>query len=299
MLDKPPGLTSHDGVQVVRRLYGTRRVGHAGTLDPAARGVLVFGLGQATRLLQYVSGCDKAYHGEIVLGVETDSYDDDGQVVAVRDAAHLTADLVEAALAPFRGTIAQVPPMASAKQVEGQRLHRLHRQGKEIKRQAVSVQVDRFELRRFAPGSPALAHVAVECGAGTYLRSLAHDLGAALGTGGHLRNLVRTRVDGYLLDEAITPDQLADLSPDDRLRRLHGPERAVAHLPRLTVLPAALPALAMGQRLDPEDFAEPLPTVPGPWALYGESGHLLAIAEPRAEQVQPRRVFGRDRKSGE
>ncbi len=291
MLDKPPGLTSHDGVQIVRRLYGTRRVGHAGTLDPAARGVLVFGLGQATRLLQYVSGCDKAYRGQILLGVETDSYDEEGQVIATRDAQHLTADLVEAALAPFRGTIPQIPPMASAKQVEGQRLHRLYRQGKEIKRQAVSVRVDRFELLHFTPGSPAVAEVEVECGAGTYIRSLAHDLGAALGTGGHLRHLVRTRVDGYTLDEALTPDELAELSPEDRLRRLHGPERAVAHLPQATVLPAARPALAMGQRLDPEDFAEALPTVPGPWALVDPSGHLLAIAEPRDEQVQPRRVF--------
>ncbi|NUQ00232.1 MAG: tRNA pseudouridine(55) synthase TruB, partial [Armatimonadetes bacterium] len=226
-------MTSHDCVSAVRRLYGLRRVGHAGTLDPAATGVLVLCLGRATRLLEYLTGGQKSYHGEVVFGVTTDSYDADGAVLAERDAGHLTREAIEAALPALTGEIQQQPPMVSAKKVGGRKLVDLHRRGQSLEVQAVPVTVYRLTLTSFTPGTHPRASLEVDCGAGTYIRSLAHDLGAALGVGAHLAALVRTRVGAHDLAQAVTIAELGELSPEARRTRLLPPEAAVAALPRV------------------------------------------------------------------
>ncbi len=185
IIDKPSGLTSHDVVNRVRRATKIRQVGHAGTLDPMATGVLVVCLGQATRVSEYLLGHDKAYRATIRLGIETNTYDADGEIVATHDVNVDRAE-VERALAQFVGEIQQVPPMYSAIKRDGQKLYELARQGIEIERAARSVIIHSIELRDYqAPD----ATIDVRCSAGTYIRSIAHDLGAALGTGGHLIDL--------------------------------------------------------------------------------------------------------------
>lgn len=293
VLDKPPGPTSHDAVAAVRRLFGTRKVGHAGTLDPAASGVLVLALGQATRLLEYVTGCDKAYTGEVVLGVTTDSYDDHGAVVARHDASGLTEAEVERALATFRGALRQVPPMASAKKVDGQRLHELHRAGRTIEREPVPVTVHALTLTGFEPGAEAVASIACEVSAGTYIRSLAHDLGQALGVGGHLRGLRRTRVGPHTAADAVSLDTLEAMAPEERWRLLAPAGAAVAHLPRVVVRPAALRDLIHGRRVAAAHLAGPWPADDGPVAVLDPAGQLLAIGERRDQDLQPRKVLVR------
>jgi tRNA pseudouridine55 synthase len=200
LLDKPSGLTSHDVVKRVRRATQIRQVGHAGTLDPLATGVLVVCLGQATRISEYLLGHDKAYHATIRLGLETNTYDAGGEVVAVRD-VNVDRAAVERALAQFAGEIEQVPPMYSAIKRDGRKLYELARQGIEIEREARPVAIRSIELRDYRPPD---ATVDVRCSAGTYIRSLAHDVGAVLGTGGHLTQLTRTAAGPFTIDQALT-----------------------------------------------------------------------------------------------
>ncbi len=243
IIDKPSGLTSHDVINRVRRATKIRQVGHAGTLDPMATGVLVVCLGQATRISEYLLGHDKAYRATIRLGIETNTYDADGEIVATRD-VNMDRAAVERALARFAGEIQQIPPMYSAIKREGQKLYELARQGIEIEREARSVVIHSSELCRYqAPD----ATIDVRCSAGTYLRSIAHDLGAALGTGGHLVELRRTAAGPFTIDQAISleafeaaaregqwhahlraiDEALSDwplvvLAEPDRVRTLHG-----------------------------------------------------------------------------
>jgi tRNA pseudouridine55 synthase len=199
IIDKPAGLTSHDVVHRVRRAMQIRQVGHAGTLDPMATGVLVVCLGQATRISEYLLGHDKTYHATIRLGVETNTYDADGEIIATRE-VQVERAAVEQALAHFVGEIQQVPPMYSAIKRGGQKLYELARQGIEVERAARAVVVRSIELRGYqAPD----AIIDVSCSAGTYIRSIAHDLGAALGTGGHLIELRRTASGPFTIDQAI------------------------------------------------------------------------------------------------
>src|SRR5688572_1010423 len=187
VVDKPAGLTSHDVVARVRRIAGTRRVGHAGTLDPMATGVLVIGIGKATRLLGYLTDNDKAYQATIRLGAATTTDDADGIVVSERDTRAVTDDEIQSAVAAFRGDIWQVPSTVSAIKVEGRRSHARARAGEDLQLPPRLVTVHRFEvldLRR--SGNFADIDVAVDCSSGTYVRALARDLGAALGVGGHL-----------------------------------------------------------------------------------------------------------------
>jgi len=202
ILNKPRGLTSHDVVNRVRRATKIRQVGHAGTLDPMATGVLVVCLGQATRISEYLLGHDKAYRATIRLGVETNTYDADGEIVATRD-VNLGRAEVERALAKFVGEIQQVPPMYSAIKREGQKLYELARQGIEIERTARSVIIHSIELLGYQAPE---ATIEVRCSAGTYIRSIAHDLGAVLGTGGHLIELTRTAAGPFTIDQAIPLD---------------------------------------------------------------------------------------------
>jgi tRNA pseudouridine55 synthase len=208
VIDKPAGLTSFDVVARARQLLGEKRIGHAGTLDPAATGVLPLAVGAATKTLEFLTDASKTYLAEVTFGVETDSHDIEGMVVRTADVGSLTAGQVDAALARFRGPGEQIPPMHAAIKVAGQKLYDLARRGEEIDRAPRPVT---FHVLEMLDWEPPTATLLIDCSKGTYIRALARDLGAALGTGGYLSNLVRLRSGPFHLCEAITLDELADL----------------------------------------------------------------------------------------
>ena len=232
VIDKPAGWTSHDVVGRVRRILGERRVGHAGTLDPAAVGVLPVAIGLATRTVEYLSDATKAYVAEITFGVTTDSADVDGDVLAVQPAGHLTREDIVIALRGFEGALSQVPPMHSAVKVGGRRLYELARRGEVIDVEPRPVTIHAIALEAW---DPSVATVAVSCSKGTYIRSLARDLGEQLGTGAYLSNLVRTRTGPFTLADAVRIDELPDLLEQE-------PWEAIAYHPDAALLdwPAAV-----------------------------------------------------------
>ncbi len=204
---KPAGLTSFAVVSLVRRLSGERRVGHAGTLDPEATGVLVVCLGQATRIIEFLSKAGKTYRAEIELGITTDSYDAAGRVVRQCDPSGITADQVGRALDGYRGVIEQIPPMHSALKHKGRRLYQLAREGIEVPREPRRVEISRLDLVQWQ--SPVVT-IEVDCSAGTYIRSLANDIGEGLGCGAHLRSLVRLKSEPFCIDEAVSLDVIEE-----------------------------------------------------------------------------------------
>lgn len=206
VINKPAGWTSFDVVARVRRLVGVRKVGHAGTLDPAATGVLPVAVGHATRVLEYLSATDKTYVAEVTFGVETDSHDRDGDVTATRDASFLTRERIEQALTGFRGEIMQIPPMHAALKVKGQRLYDLARRGEVIEREPRSIVINELTLLDW---QPPVATLLVDCSKGTYIRALARDLGAETGAGAYLSSLIRTRTGPFTLEQAMTLEELA------------------------------------------------------------------------------------------
>ena len=212
-LDKPAGMTSHDVVARVRRTLGTRRVGHAGTLDPDAVGVLVVAIGQATRILSYLPAEPKEYVARLVLGVATDTEDAGGRVVAERDASPVTEEALGAALERFVGEIDQVPPMVSAVHHQGRRLYELARQGMTVERTARRVRVHSLALSDFVPGPRAEATLRIVCGGGTYVRTLCADIGSRLGVGGHMKSLVREAVGIFRREDALPLSRLAEEWP--------------------------------------------------------------------------------------
>lgn len=284
VVDKPAGWTSHDAVARSRRLLGTRKVGHSGTLDPDATGVLVLGVGKGTRLLRYLTPLGKAYEAEIVLGVETSTLDAAGEVTARHDMGDVTVDAARRVAAEqLTGAILQVPPMVSALKVGGRRLHELARAGIEVEREARPVTVSSFALDE--TDEPGVLRAAVTCSSGTYVRSLAADLGRALGGGAHLRALRRTAVGGFTLDEAVALD---DLSPAHLLPL----PAAVSHLDHVTVEGHVAIAVGHGKVLDRPTVG--LPEVgDGPWAVFGPDGVLLAVYAPYGDTgaVKPELVI--------
>ncbi|MDO5719167.1 MAG: tRNA pseudouridine(55) synthase TruB [Actinomycetaceae bacterium] len=218
VVDKPAGFTSHDVVGAMRRLAATRKVGHAGTLDPMATGVLVLGIGKATRLLRYISGADKSYRATVCLGIATDSDDADGTITERPGCNTIDVADIDREIRQLTGSIEQVPATVSAIKVNGQRAHALHRAGKNIQLEARPVTITRFERvsevrwREYSDSTTnvpiAEFEVEVDCSAGTYVRCLARDLGVQLGTGGHLRALRRTRVGHWRIEQAQTIEQL-------------------------------------------------------------------------------------------
>ena len=235
VIDKPRGKTSHDVVEAVRRLAGFRQIGHLGTLDPLATGVLVLVLGRATRLAQFYAGRRKRYECAVRFGFATDSYDADGTPLGPDQAPELNREAIEALLPRFLGKIQQVPPSFSAKKIQGRPAHELARKNKPVSLAAVEVEV--FEFRLVEIEGP-VARFMIECGSGTYIRSLAHELGQALGTGAHLAEIVRTAVGEFTLDHAISLDELAEDSRAGRLaERIIPLERLLPELPRVSVLP--------------------------------------------------------------
>lgn len=277
VVDKPAGWTSHDVVAKSRGLLGTRKVGHSGTLDPDATGVLVLGVGKATRLLRYLTALGKAYEADIVFGVETSTLDAAGEVTATH-AMTLSLDEAQAvAAAQLTGPILQVPPMVSALKVDGRRLHELAREGIEVEREARPVTVSRFDLS--ASDDPLVLHAEVACSSGTYVRSLAADLGHLLGGGAHLTNLRRTAVGGFDLAssvplEALTPDHLLPVAT------------AVGHLPSVVADGDVAVAVGHGKVLERSDLGAT--DGEGPWAVLSPEGELLAVyAAHRGTTAKP------------
>jgi tRNA pseudouridine55 synthase len=203
VVDKPAGMTSHDVVGEIRRRFKMKRVGHAGTLDPDATGVLVLALGKATKLLTYAATSEKSYAAGAQFGVVTSTQDASGEEVQREDASSLTQDDIVRALEGLRGDIEQVPPMVSAVRVGGERLYRKARRGEEVEREARKVHVVRFDIVGFVPGDIPEGRFEITCSAGTYVRTLIHDLGAAVGTGAHLTTLRRTRSSGFTEHDAV------------------------------------------------------------------------------------------------
>lgn len=269
VVDKPAGITSHDVVDLLRRRFGERQVGHAGTLDPDATGVLLVGVGAATRLLRFLSGLDKDYTAEVVLGVETSTLDASGAVTATHEMSGVTLEQAREAAARLTGDIEQVPPMVSALKVGGRRLHELAREGVEVERAPRPAHVARFAV---APGGePGVLRIEVTCSAGTYVRTLAADLGHLLGGGAHLRQLRRTRIGPFPEAEAGPPDTAPLLAPAEVLRG-HPVVTADAELVELVRTGRVLPAWE-GE---------------GPWALIDERGDLVAVYERfRGREAKP------------
>lgn len=286
VVDKPSGCTSHDVVDRVRRIMGERRVGHSGTLDPDATGVLLCGVGEATRLLRFLdmvqrdgrSTTSKTYRGSVVLGTETDSLDASGTVTVVHDMSDLVARLTVESVREivdrhFRGEISQVPPMVSAIRVDGQRLHELARQGIEVEREARQVTIHDIDVLAVEDG---VIDLEVTCSSGTFIRTLAADLGAALGGGAHLRNLRRTAVGPFTVDEAVSLDLLASLDVDAARRHLLPVVECVRGLRVLRTTPDLRAAVSVGSVLPASTFEGP-----PPWAVVSESAdEVLAIYEP-------------------
>ncbi len=291
VVDKPAGWTSHDVVARLRRLAATRKVGHAGTLDPMATGVLVVGVGKATRLLAYLSGADKAYAATIRLGASTVTDDAEGDVLAVTDASGITREAVEAGARALSGDILQVPATVSAIKVAGERAYARVRAGETVELAARPVTVSRFEVlatRSAELGGTAVLDVDVEvvCSSGTYVRALARDLGAGLGVGGHLTALRRTRVGGFALDVARTLEQLAD-EPDDRpLPVLPLADAARATFPVRALSDDEAAALGYGKAIGARDGDAAATT-----AAIGTDGTLVALLEPKDGALRPVVVF--------
>ncbi|MCY4583764.1 MAG: tRNA pseudouridine(55) synthase TruB [Chloroflexi bacterium] len=265
VINKPKAITSMDVVRAVRRITRVKRVGHAGTLDPIAEGVLPVCLGQATRFMDYLVDSGKTYIGEITFGAATDTYDSEGEQTATGDYASLSREQIEEQLAGFSGVVMQQPPMYSAVKHEGQRLYDLARAGVEVERPAREVVVHKVTLFEWAPPRAA---VKVDCGKGFYMRSLAHDLGEALGCPAHLSALTRTRVGPFSLDDALTIEQLA--TEEDWEGLLEPPDAALRDIPALLVPSTGERHLRNGQPVN----------LPG--------------SAPYAKHLEPRRAYTED-----
>lgn len=261
IVDKPSGVTSHDVVAMLRKRFDERQVGHGGTLDPSATGVLVVAVGKATKLLRFVEKTTKAYLGEIVFGTETDTLDADGMVVATHDMGEVDLDHAQAMVDQhLLGDIEQIPPMVSAIKIDGKRLHELAREGIEIERPPRPVTIHSFRL--MPTDEPNIVLAAVECSAGTYVRTLAADLGRLLGGGAHLRNLRRTAVGRFTIGEAAPPDDCVLLPV----------EEAVRSLDRVDLSGGVADMVSNGRVL-------PAWEGDGPWALFRPDGTLAAVYE--------------------
>ncbi|MCY3948845.1 MAG: tRNA pseudouridine(55) synthase TruB [Acidimicrobiaceae bacterium] len=261
IVDKPPGPTSHDVVALLRRRFGERRIGHAGTLDPTATGVLVVGIGSATRLLRFATAGRKSYECEIVFGIETSTLDAAGETIATW-CMDLDPTEVADAAAGFVGSISQLPPMVSAVRVGGRRLHEIARSGESAERVPRQVEVYRFDVE--PTGDPQVYRASVDCSAGTYVRTLGADLGSRLGGGAHIRALRRTRSGSFSLAEAELPEQAALRPPGELVRDL-----VQIRLSEDDAANARQGAHLAAHRYDGS----------GPWTLFDPDGRLVAVHE--------------------
>jgi tRNA pseudouridine55 synthase len=267
LLDKPPGITSHDAVDRVRRALGARKVGHAGTLDPLATGLLLVGVGRATRLLRFLADLPKTYEGTALLGVETDTLDADGAEVRRAD-VDVERSALEAAVAARLGASMQVPPAYSAVKVRGRALHQAARKGEELHAAPRQIVVHSFTVGRF---DGARFDFRVTCSSGTYVRVLAADVGTELGCGAHLLRLVRTRIGPFDLAESAPPDEPGVPLPI---------ERAVAHHPRLELEPDEAVAAGHGRLLGPAGLE-------GPYGVFAPGGSLIGVYRDDGAKARP------------
>jgi len=277
LIDKPSGVTSHDVVDLVRRRVGERQVGHAGTLDPDATGLLLVAVGAATKLLTFVSGLDKDYTGEVVLGVETSTQDAAGEVIARHDMSAVTLEDARRLVSEhLLGDIEQVPPMVSALKIGGRRLHELAREGIEVERAPRPVSIDRFDVS--PTDDPRVLTIAVTCSSGTYVRTLAADLGRLLGGGAHLRRLRRTRIGPFSIEEAASVDEAALRPPVELLRGMS--EVTVDDATAVRVRNGAVLSSWPGN---------------GPWAVRASGGSLLAVYQHHGgDRAKPSVVLATD-----
>jgi tRNA pseudouridine55 synthase len=286
-LDKPAGITSFDAIRQVRRILGERRVGHAGTLDPTATGLLPICVGRTTRFVDYFHAQPKTYHCVVRLGERSDTGDTEGVVVTGVDAGNLNADQVRAELQQFIGEINQIPPMHSAVRHEGRHLYELARAGEEVEREPRRVTIYSAELVDFRPGAVAEAEIVVVSGKGAYMRVLAQDLGDALGTGGLLGWLSRTSYGTLILSESISLEALAAM--DDPWPALLPPEVAVAHLPAVHLGPAQVQQVRRGQSVWlPRSV---LPEVSGECRIHDSTGEMVGIGELNGGLLKPTKVL--------
>jgi tRNA pseudouridine55 synthase len=280
LVDKPSGWTSHDVVAKMRGLAGTRKIGHAGTLDPMATGLLVLGLGRATRLLRFVQHLPKEYEARAQLGIATDSLDADG-IETERAPLPVTREEVSAAMPAFRGDIQQIPPMVSAIKIDGQKLYELARRGEEVERPARSVHIHELELTGFEAGEFPFADIRVVCSSGTYIRTLADDIGRVLGGRAHLVGLRRTRIGSLEVGEAAAMDSLIE-DPDQIPGRMLSLSNGLADLAHLTVDEALASRITHGSVLSLEELPVQEPT-----AVVDGDGRLLAIYARHGSRVKP------------
>lgn len=282
IVDKPAGWTSHDVVARLRRLAGTRRVGHAGTLDPMATGVLVAGVQRATRLLGHLALTEKVYEATLRLGQSTSTDDAEGEITATAaSVGGVTEEALHAAVGALTGDIRQVPPQVSAIKVGGRRAYKSARRGEEVELAARPVTIKEFRVRAVRRAAGLLdVDASITCSSGTYIRALARDLGAALGVGGHLTALRRTRVGPYDLTMARTIDRLAE-----SFEIMPIAEAAAAAFPRREVPADQARAVSHGGRLPATGRG------PGPVAVFAEDGTFLALVEDQGELARPVAVF--------
>ena len=272
VVDKPAGLTSHDVVSKARKIFETRKVGHSGTLDPDATGVLILGIGRATRLLQFLTLLPKSYKGEIVFGEHTSTLDSTGEIIATYDMSGLTPSDVREATKSFLGEIEQIPPMVSAVRIKGKRLYEIAREGNEVDRPARSVRVDRFEVN--PTDNPKVYEAFVDCSSGTYIRSLAADLGSVLGGGAHLKNLRRTGVGSFREDEALPLEEMVLQKPIEGMRDFE-----LVKVDEETRKEVSYGRVFERGRLEVKKE--------GPWALVDYSGELLAVYKEHGDSIKP------------
>ncbi len=279
-IDKPQGITSHDLVKQIRRISGIHRVGHAGTLDPLATGVMLICVGRATRLVEYLIGQNKSYVATVRLGQTTDTFDAEGARIAESPVQVSTVD-IEKALTQFRGRIQQKAPSFSAIKRDGQPLYKLARQGKEVDPPIREVHI--FDLQLLKWEDPFL-QLELSCSSGTYVRSLAHDLGQALGCGGHITALRRTAVAHFTVQQAVTLDQLQNGDWTEHLLPL---DSAIQHLLPLHLSAAETARVRVGQRFARQDTHPDAPLV----RVYEPGGQFLGIVRSKENYWQPHKVF--------
>lgn len=274
LIDKPSGITSHDAVARVRRALGTKKVGHAGTLDPMATGLLIIGVGRATRLLRFLGELPKTYEGTFLLGMETDTLDAEGVEVRRTSTGGVTVQAVAAAASALVGDSMQTPPAYSAVKVGGQKLYAAARKGQDLQAEPRAIHVDRFDVAENAEGLPSV-DLRIVCSGGTYVRVLAADVGSALGCGAHLTRLRRT---------AIGPLQVAAATPPDDPGALLPVAAAVAHLPRVELEPEEAIAAGHGRILGPAG-------IDGPYGVYAPDGRLIGIYCDDLAKAKPEMIL--------
>ncbi|MFC1463542.1 MAG: tRNA pseudouridine(55) synthase TruB [Candidatus Brachytrichaceae bacterium NZ_4S206] len=295
IVDKPRGMSSHDVVARARRLLRERRIGHAGTLDPLATGVLLLCVGQATRLSEYLLGEDKAYEGVIRLGQRTTTDDAEGEVIETRTVPPITRETLRQLEARFTGTIMQIPPQFSAIQKDGQRAYALARQGQQVELEPRQVTV--YELRlmpEIGSGESAVSHlrIRVRCSAGTYIRALARDIGEALGCGGHLVELRRTQAGRFTLADAVTLDRVEAAAREGATASLLMPmDRAVADWPAVHLSDDEARRLKMGQAITPQSVTFPKAAGESRMRVYDSRCVFIAIAHWDGTKLKPAKVF--------